>query len=105
MKHIVLAALAATVLLPLSAPMASAAGRVEKACLRADRAGSAALCNCIQQVADMTLSRSDQKKAAGFFEDPEEAQEIRASKKASDNEFWARYKNFGAAAETYCARR
>lgn len=103
MKKLILAALAATLVLP--ALPAAAAGRVEKACLRADRAGSAALCNCIQQVADMTLSSSDQKVAAGFFEDPEEAQEIRASKKGSDNEFWARYKNFGAAAEAYCTGR
>lgn len=102
MKNLMFAALAA---LMLPALPAAAAGRVEKACLRADRAGSAALCNCIQQVADMTLSGSDQKMAAGFFSDPDQAQEIRASKKSSDSEFWARYRNFGAAAEAYCAGR
>lgn len=103
MKKLILAAVTATLVLP--ALPAAAAGRVEKACLRADRAGSPALCNCIQQVADMTLSRSDQKTAAGFFEDPDEAQTIRASKKASDNEFWDRYRNFTSAAEAYCAAR
>lgn len=102
MNKVILATVLASTLLP--ALPAAAAGRIEKACLRSERPGSAALCGCIQQVADMTLSRSDQKTAAGFFEDPEEAQEIRASKKASDNEFWARYKNFGTAAEAYCTR-
>lgn len=104
MKHILIAATFAIAGLAATAPSASAAGTIERACLRADRAGSPALCNCIQQVADMTLSGSDQKRAAKFFSDPHEAQEVRVSKKSSDNEFWARYRAFGDAAEAYCAR-
>ena len=34
----------------------------------------------------------------------DEQQEVRVSKKSSDNEFWARYRAFGDAAEAYCAR-
>lgn len=103
MKYLILAATVAFAGLGL-ATGAEARGTVEKACLRSERSASAALCNCIQQVADMTLSRSDQRRAAGFFQNPDDAQQVRASKKSSDNEFWARYRNFGAAAESYCAR-
>ena len=80
------------------------AGPIESACLRSDRQGaSRAVCGCIQQVADMTLRGSDQRKAAKFFKDPHRAQEVRQSKSKSDNEFWTRYKNFGDTAEVYCA--
>jgi hypothetical protein len=80
---------------------AAQAGPIERACLRSDR--DAASCSCIQQVADMTLSGGDQRLAAKFFADPERAQNVFLSKRASDDAFWDRYKNFGATAEAYCA--
>lgn len=81
-----------------------AAGPIERACLSSDRAGaSRTLCGCIQQVADMTLQGGDQRRAAGFFKDPEKAHATWTSQTASDNAFWDRYKNFGATAEAYCA--
>ena len=87
----------------LTTPLA-VAGPVDTACMRSDRsASSRQLCGCIQQVADMTLSRSDQRRAAKFFGDAERAQEVRMSKSDSDNAFWARYKNFATTAEAYCA--
>ena len=53
---------------------------IEQACLKSGRkAASRSLCGCVQKVADMTLSRSDQRKAVKFFADPQEAQDIRAS--------------------------
>ena len=52
----------------------------------------------------MTLSRSDQRRAAGFFRDAQQAQDVRMSKRDADNQFWDRYKTFAAAAEAYCAR-
>jgi hypothetical protein len=86
-----------------SAPLAAVwAGPIETACLRSDRGGNRALCGCIQNAADLTLSRSDQKTAAKFFADPNKAQEIRQSDRSSHERFWLRYKNFGAAAEAYC---
>lgn len=88
----------------LTAPLA-VAGPIDSACMRSDRnARSTALCGCIQQVADMTLSRSDQRRAADFFKDPHRAQEVRMSKSNADNAFWTRYKNFASTAEAYCAR-
>ncbi|MDS9466128.1 hypothetical protein RGQ15_00860 [Paracoccus sp. MBLB3053] len=88
----------------LTTPLA-VAGPIDSACIKSDRrARSSQLCGCIQQVADMTLSRSDQRRAARFFRDAEEAQAVRMSKSNADNAFWSRYKNFAATAEAYCAR-
>lgn len=91
---------AATVV--LTTPLAMA-GPIDSACVRSDRArGNAPLCGCIQQVANQTLSRSDQRLAATFFRDPHRAQEVRMSKRDADNAFWARYKRFADTAEAYC---
>lgn len=89
--------------LVLTAPFA-VAGPIDSACVRSDRgAGNRPLCGCIQQVANMTLSTGDQRRAAAFFRDPQQAQNVRMSKRDADNAFWARYKNFAATAEAYCA--
>lgn len=86
----------------MTAPLAMA-GPIDSACIRSDRArGNAPLCGCIQRVADQTLSRSDQRRAAAFFRDPHQAQEVRMSKTDADNAFWARYKQFAGTAEAYC---
>ena len=96
--------LIAAAALVLTAPLA-VAGPIDNACLRSERgAGNRGLCGCIQQVANMTLSTGDQRRAAGFFRDPQQAQNVRMSKRDADNAFWARYKNFAATAEAYCAR-
>ena len=97
------AAVTASLLLPLAAT-AAAAGPIEKACLNSDRRGaSRAMCNCIQEAADMTLRGADQRRAAKFFSDPEEAQQVRMSDRESDNAFWDRYKAFGDSARALCA--
>ncbi len=83
----------------------AAAGPVEKACLKSgSSAASPALCGCIQQVADMTLSGDDQKMAARLIKDPDKAQEIRTSDNARHEAFWLRYKSFGETAESFCAQ-
>jgi hypothetical protein len=93
-----------TAVLAFSFPMTALAGPIENACLRSDRSASnRPLCGCIQQVADMTLKSGDQRKAARFFADPDQAQKVRVSKSNSDNAFWARYKNFGETAQAFCA--
>ena len=73
--------------LPLIAG-AAGAGTVERACLRSDRPASRALCGCIQQAADVTLSRRDQRLAASFFRDPHQAQVVRQSDRGRDEAFW-----------------
>lgn len=94
---------AAVLSLSVLAPGAALAGPIESACNRSDRAASTrALCRCIDQVADRMLTGSEQRRAARFFRDPDEAQRVRASTSASDNEFWDRYRAWGAAAEGQC---
>lgn len=80
------------------------AGPIETACNRSDRqSASRSLCRCIEQVADQTLSGSDQRRAAAFFKDPEKAHQAWMSKRDADDAFWDRYKAFGAQAEAYCS--
>ena len=89
--------------LALGAGHMASAGAIDNACVKAGRAGAnRALCGCIQQVADMKLTRSDQRRAAQFFKDPHKAQEVRQSDRKSDEDFWLRYKEFAATAEAYC---
>ncbi|MFN3938461.1 MAG: hypothetical protein ACK4KW_12900 [Gemmobacter sp.] len=97
-------AVLAAVILQISGTAASA-GVIGDACLASERSqGNRALCACIQQAADMTLDRADQRRAARFFSDPHQAQEVRMSRSDADNAFWARYRSFGEAAEALCAR-
>lgn len=83
---------------------AAMAGPIERACLKSDRkAVNRSICNCIQQAADMMLSGSDQRRAVGFFKDPDKAHKVWMSKTSSDDAFWERYKAFGAQAEALCS--
>jgi len=101
MKRSFVLATVLTAALPASLAMA---GPIERACLSSDRsAGNRALCGCIQQAADATLSGSEQRRAAKFFKDPEDAHATWVSQSANDDTFWERYKKFGATAEAYCA--
>ena len=97
MRYMAIAVLAAW-----AAAGTAQAGMIERACLGSDRPKSRALCGCIQQAADVTLNGRDQRVAAQFFADPHRAQEVRQSDRATDERFWARYRQFGATAEAYC---
>ncbi len=84
---------------------AASAIQIERACLSSDRPGvSRALCGCIQDAANLTLSSKDQRLAASFFRDPERSQVVRKSDTREDDAFWERYRNFGQTAETFCRR-
>ncbi len=105
MRKIILAATLAVMSAPLFPAIASA-GPVESACVRSDRPqATRALCRCIDSVARRTLTRSEQRRAASFFRDPQLAQDVRMSKSDRDNAFWARYRAFGDAAERTCVSR
>jgi hypothetical protein len=83
---------------------AASAGPIEGACMRSGRdAANRALCGCIQQVADMVLTGSDQRRAAKFFQNPDLAHKVWISQSSGDDAFWERYKSFGSMAEAYCA--
>jgi hypothetical protein len=54
-------------------------------------------------VADQSLSVSDQKRGARFFQDPHLAQETRQSDRSSDEQFWLAWKAFGQNAAAACS--
>lgn len=102
MKPMMLA-VAFAAILPVISGVAQA-GPIERACMASDRgAANRSLCGCIQQAADMTLTGTDQRRAAKFFKDPEVAHATWVSQSAADDAFWERYKSFGKTAEAYCA--
>lgn len=102
MKTLLSTAVIAALLLPI-APQPVQAGIMSSACLRSDRkAKSRSLCSCIQQVADQTLSRNDQRVASGFFKTPHKAQQMRQSDRPNHERFWLRYKEFGVIASASC---
>ncbi len=78
-------------------------GDISEACIAADRrAASPALCSCVQQVANQTLSSRDQTRAVIFFENPQLAQDTRQSDNPSSEAFWDRYKAFTELATQIC---
>jgi len=78
-------------------------GELAKACIDADRsAASPRLCSCVQQVANQSLSNSDQALAVKFFADPQLAQDTRQSDNRSSEAFWQRYRAFANAARRQC---
>ena len=104
MRKTLLAASLTMLVAPL-VPTMAVANPIETACNRSDRPqANRALCRCIGSVAQQTLTRSEQRRAAAFFRDPQLAQDVRMSKSDRDNQFWDRYRAFGAAAEQRCAR-
>ena len=107
MKQFVMAAALAVALTPVTVVMTAStamAGPIDRACMTSDRrARSPRLCACIQQVADQTLSRADQRMAAKFFRDPQRAQDIRQSDNRSHETFWRKYRAFGETAAAMCS--
>lgn len=78
-------------------------GEIGQACVDGGRRdASPALCTCVQQVADQTLSNREQARAVVFFEDPQLAQDTRQSSNASDRAFWSRYRAFTDLATEIC---
>ncbi|MBB94408.1 MAG: hypothetical protein CML68_07390 [Rhodobacteraceae bacterium] len=88
----------------LGAAVPAHAGPISRACVESGRKGaSAQLCGCLDQVAKGELSRSDQRKAAKFFRDPQRAQEIRFSDRPKDEAFWKRYRAYTTHAAEVCS--
>ncbi|GGL50986.1 hypothetical protein GCM10011392_01410 [Wenxinia marina] len=82
----------------------TASGEIGQACMAGGRsAANPRLCGCIQSVANQTLSRADQRRAARFFDDPDEAQETRTRDDSATEAFWRRYRDFANRAESACS--
>jgi len=80
-----------------------ATGPIYSACRDAGRKqASRAQCGCVQAVANQSLDSSDQRRGAGFFSDPQEAQDVRTSDRAIDERFWLRWKAYGDRAAQIC---
>ena len=80
-------------------------GAYGEACMGASRPGAnAALCSCVQQVANRMLSASDQRLAATFFEDEERANAMMINDSPAADAFWVRYRAFTDQAERSCRR-
>lgn len=78
-------------------------GDISEACMAGGRsAASPALCSCVQQVANQSLSGRDQSRAAAFFDEPQLAQDTRQSDRLSDEAFWQRYKKFTELSSQIC---
>ena len=87
----------------LNASLLFAQGPISRACMSAGRAqASRARCGCVQAVADQSLSGSDQRRGAKFFDDPHRAQETRQSDNPGNEAFWLRWKAFGERAGRLC---
>lgn len=107
MKNLLSFALTATLLaaplLTTPTPAMAASGVIERACRQSDRsAATPQLCGCIQSVANQSLSYSERRKVAKWFDDPHQAQEVRMSDRDSDEALWLRYKAFGEKARATC---
>ncbi len=83
--------------------MPVASGPISDACLASDRtARSRKLCGCIQAVANQTLTGSEQRYAATFYNNPQQAQNVRQSERATDAQFWKAYRAYGERSERVC---
>lgn len=100
-RRMLMGALAA--LLVLGGCAGRVPGVIGQACLNSDRpAATPALCSCVQQVANQTLTSAEQRRAAQFFRNPERAQEVRQSDRPGDERFWLRYRAFADRAAAIC---
>jgi len=100
-KYLVLGAL--TFLAACASSGRGATGDMSQACLQKGRqAANPALCSCVQQVANQSLSGSDQARAVTFIDNPQLAQDTRQSDRPGDARFWTRYRAFTDLATEIC---
>jgi len=57
----------------------------------------------VQGVANRHLSEADQRMSAGFYANPQRAQDVRQSDNRSNEAFWDRYKLYVEDARRYCS--
>jgi hypothetical protein len=102
MRHLAAITIYAVVL-SLAAPAQAGLGALDRACRKSNRpSATPEMCRCIQRVANDSLTRSERRKAAKFFKDPQRAQNMRQSDRSSDKIMWKKYKVFGQRAREIC---
>ncbi len=103
MKRLILGASLMAASTFMTSTNALAVGKIERACLKADRASaSRQLCGCLQDVAEAMLSRPERNRVASYFDDPHLTQVLRQSDNRADERFWLKYKQYGEAVGLYC---
>ena len=87
----------------LAVPTTLQANPIQRACLASDRdASSRPLCSCIGDAAGDTLSRSQMREGARWFDDPQRAQDTRQSDRERDEEMWTAWRAFSSLAQQRC---
>jgi len=98
------AAIAALSVVAVFGPASVSANPIERACVQSDRSVvSREICRCIGNAADMTLSRSDMREGARFFQNPGRAEKVQLSDTRRDDAFWSRWRGFAETAEALCS--
>jgi hypothetical protein len=81
-----------------------ATGPIYTACKAAGRkAATKARCGCIQAVADKELSKSQQRRGAGYFDNQHKLQQVRQSDSSTNEAFWTAWKAYGKSAARQCS--
>jgi hypothetical protein len=76
---------------------------IEAACkITGGPGASLQFCTCMQQVADLSLSLTEQKLAAFFLRNPGEAGEIKRRNPAHHQTFWTRFESFSLSTRRHC---
>ncbi|MBL4628109.1 MAG: hypothetical protein JKY00_08745 [Roseicyclus sp.] len=86
----------------LTIPTVASANPIQRACMASDRDSSRTLCSCIGVAADATLSRSQMREGARWFDDPQRAQDMRQSDRDNDEVMWQAWRTFSTLAEQRC---
>lgn len=86
----------------LAVPTTALANPIQRACMASERDSSRALCSCIGDAADNTLSRSQMREGARWFDDPQRAQDTRQSDRERDEAMWAAWRTFSSLAQQSC---
>lgn len=86
----------------LAVPTSVQANPIERACMASERDAARSLCSCIGDAASNTLSRSQMREGARWFDEPQRAQDVRQSDRESDEAMWSAWRTFSSLAQQSC---
>ncbi|MDW3224360.1 MAG: hypothetical protein R8G34_16020 [Paracoccaceae bacterium] len=82
-----------------------AIGPIGSACLAQNRrSATQQRCGCIQEVANRTLTSSQQARSTRFFNEPSLLQDVRQSSAPSNVRFWEAWQRFAETSQAVCAK-
>ncbi|TMV09750.1 hypothetical protein FGK63_01385 [Ruegeria sediminis] len=102
-QFLTIALCASTLAVANPSAILASTGDIKRACMATNRPeATRQRCGCIQDVANNALSRKEQRTIAKWFRDPHQAQTVKMSKTARDDQLWDRYEAFGQLAQAVC---